>query len=500
MNPWADTHDSRRRVKCDQSKPYCLNCVAAGRECHGYRSRNSQHLLTSTSYSIPFRIPGSQRDRQLLHYFCVSAAVDISGISSLDFWSRVVLQVSQDDHTVRQALIALSSLHLGLVQNVNGSPVISKEALNLYGQSMRALQRRIGLSKSVGDKKATGSALICSVLFYCFECILGNSYSATEHLDNGLHLLSFQLESSEENDSSGFLHEHTQSLFTIMSRLDTQATIFNDSRIPRLRLVSKGRHARFSDLDSKMSLSSIEESHSHFTILQNWLFHLLMDTTDTERSLYTIPNEVLEEKELLLVALDRWQQMLQRLITSEIATHTSITASEVIALAAQVLFVQYHTLRMVLLSRFPRDESVFSAVPNTAAMQILELAECTLQLSRIVRAANVNDCTVFSSETGIIAPLFYLAMKCRDKVVRRKAVELLAMCDSREGIFNAPSMVKIIQDIGMLAEEKGDFVELGMARELEGQSLEWWALQELMLDKDVGSIDCLIKYIEQWKS
>lgn len=124
-----------RKIKCDETKPFCRKCAKSGRKCDGYpvqtpirTSSSSRTLLApgsaSTSrapspappdaYAIPFKIPGSQKDRRLFHYFCVEVSTHLSGYGSLgsSFWSNLVLQCSQHESVVRQAVLALSSAYL----------------------------------------------------------------------------------------------------------------------------------------------------------------------------------------------------------------------------------------------------------------------------------------------------------------------------------------------------------------------------------------------------
>lgn len=125
-----------RRVECDEAKPACMKCTRTGRKCDGYpiassplqsivADPNVPHsksiarvaLETTFFYSLPFKIPGSQNDRQLLHYYCVHASSELAGFSygAADFWSQLVLQYSHDQPVVRGALIAVASVHRNFV-------------------------------------------------------------------------------------------------------------------------------------------------------------------------------------------------------------------------------------------------------------------------------------------------------------------------------------------------------------------------------------------------
>jgi hypothetical protein len=122
--------------------------------------------LDITAYAIPFQIPGSQKDRQLVHYFCVHACHDLSGYLSSDFWSRSVLQTSHSEPVVRHALVALSSIHLGYAaQETPGVQQSSEdgrnvEALAQYNRAVRQLRKYLS---AIDWSRAD---LLCVVLLF----------------------------------------------------------------------------------------------------------------------------------------------------------------------------------------------------------------------------------------------------------------------------------------------------------------------------------------------
>ena len=141
------------------------------------------------SYNIPFRILGSQSDRQLLHCYCSQAAWNLSSYADPTLWRELVLQWAHDQSVVRNALVTLSALHKDFVfgplpafgkpkpsSNVETMTMVSK----CYGQLTNYLAR----SDSTPDV-----ALMCSVIFYSIESLLCDTKQAMSHLDSGLRPL-----------------------------------------------------------------------------------------------------------------------------------------------------------------------------------------------------------------------------------------------------------------------------------------------------------------------
>ena len=61
---------------------------------------------------------------------------------------------------------------------------------------------------------------------------------------------------------------------------------------------------------------------------------------------------------------------------------------------------------------------------------------------------------VFNLDTGIIVPLYFIAGKCRDSRIRRKAIELLRASEKHEGVSNTLMTAKVAERLVDI-EEKG---------------------------------------------
>lgn len=469
-------------MKCDETRPSCLKCARTGRTCDGYAVTTNvaaipPALLQITSYSIPFRVPGSQRDRQLLHYFCVRGVKDISGSSSNDFWSRIVLQASQDDIAVRHALVALSSLHLNLIAAEQPAAIDNplQDALLQYGKALRSLQRRIEQANRK-EAEAVQTALVCSVLFYCFESILGNTKTAMSHLDKGLHLLAAHRSDHPQHQDGG---ERMTAVTAMVSKLDMQATLYNDARAPLLSLVSADERREGFLFSPDSTFADMNEAQSHLVKLQNWLFQLLQDRADAGWSNAAVDDAFVDERGLLLRHFAVWERKLCLLVEEKAAAEMSKASSNVLLCELQTLLIQHQVLQLFLISRLTPDGEAFGVVPDRVARKILDLSESTLQLYResagtATSAPAKSRPSSFSSEIGVVAPLFLLAFKCADDTVRQKASSLLASSGRREGLFDAVTMTKLLQrleEVKLGRQAKTDVLKMGG---LSGSSLEDW--------------------------
>ena len=410
---------------------------------------------------------------------------------------------------MRQALVALSSVHLGGYAGGSGG-ADNGEPLQQYGKALTALQRRLGAGKQETDGQGRErTAMICCVLFYCFESALGESEGAMRHLENGLKIL----ESIRERqyvcrDGEGVkgvgMEAREDDIAEMLARLDLQATMFDDNRAPSLALVSVSeREAGISELgigpsaageDSAEAFCSLEAAYRALNRLQNWLFRFLGENVGFKGLLWEqIPSHVRAEKAQLVRDYARWGMMFEafRGKSGEMSN------------GEKILGVQHRVTQLLLESTLPDDTSTFGF--DSSAWSLLKGIEDVLRSSGDGDEQSGLQCRSFSSETGVVAPLFLLAVKCSDGHVADKAAALLAACGRREGLYDAQVMAGVLQKMCAVREEKvrdlersilGGKLEGGLeeepGKEPEGRlrvPLEIWASD--LVDSRIGGFGAI---------
>lgn len=144
-------------------------------------------------YNIPFKIPGSRTDRELLHFYCSVASKCLSRFSVSTLWTDLILQRCQNQPVIRNSLVALSSLYREYLKVGSAELGHSPQSLSLMAKSHKQLSTYLRTSTASPE-----TALICSLIFYVFECLIGDTKQAIWHLDRGLELLkSFWTEDPE---------------------------------------------------------------------------------------------------------------------------------------------------------------------------------------------------------------------------------------------------------------------------------------------------------------
>lgn len=443
--------------------------MATGKAPASAPVRSSPELLELTAYSIPFRMPGSQRDRQLLHYFCVRAADELAGFVHNDFWSRTALLASQNETIVRQSLIALSSLHLDLSRAPGpAADVVGKETLAQYGKALRSLQTRINRPDQTPQARfeTSKTALICCALFHCFESAMGESDAAMSHLANGLQLL-------DQHDKHQTIEdEHMPSLRDLFGRLDLQATFFDDGRTPAMFMVSPAERSSGLFACPNSSFFTLGEAQKQLNKLQNWLLHLITDNLQYQnQTTYCVPHAALAEKAQLVAEFEHWARRYTNFVNGTSTLHHLGTCDTGgLGRAIQTLWVHHAMSEMLLASKIPDNPDVFGAIPNLPALKLVKQCERILLTGTEVTASSSPGVITalpsrsLSSEAGVIVALFLLAMKCADERVIEEATDLLVSSQRREGLYDAATVATLVRHLkGVSDQRKQGLEEVGLS-------------------------------------
>jgi hypothetical protein len=497
-------------VKCDGYASTTCN-RGKGRPHFGSDAReasaaDSTPPLAITAYAIPFQIPGCQKDRKLLHYFCVQASHDLSGYLSSEFWSRVVLRFSHTEPAVRHALVAVSSIHLEFV--THGSPDDRQsrrsgydvEVLQQYNRAVRQLRSYLSGTAQPSIKVA----LICCALFYCFDSARGDYDSAREHLRSGLVMLQFaKTNGTDDKASPDSLdsRENLEQLTQTFARLDLQATMSDDTRVPFIELTSAEERCGARPVVPSTVFGNMEDARRTLDKLQNQLFNFL---TRNNRHKFVpvggLPDSLVLEKGELAKQFRRWSAALDGFLelqtqrTVDEGLHGNPELPMHIQRGATILKLHHRLGHMFLLAGFPEDPSVFGATPNPDVEFVLAMAESLVQSNHEsnLYSPSTSPATSrsFSAEMGIVAPLFLLAMKCHDGYMRAKAVSLLAISNRREGLIDGRMVLGIVERVEMLKrKEETTPLVVEAARRLptaraEEMPLEVWGADAIHGTKD----------------
>lgn len=481
-------------MKCDERKPACDRCTSTGRKCEGYpistpsprRSPTIQHtgLVSDTfsslsTYCLSPDTASDYAERRSFHYLKERAIYDISGYFESEFWDRLVLQISHKEPTVRHALLALSSLCESYnSQDATGYDDKSCEQFSLqqYNTAVRLLANYLSMPQSRLDVVLTSC-----LVFIWIEFIRNDFDAGLSHLNGGMRILDDFRQPDKSPDLSP--QRIDSSLLSVFSRLKMQATVYGS---PTSELIPGGDE----DIREAVptSVSSIEQARNSLHKLLGSTFQFIRQIEDPRfiasatASLHC-PGFLSAEatRRSQLEQFRNWQSVIQN---SPASTFKSRNARQTAALC---LLQIYHRTVVILLETLFTDSQMIYDQYECSFTQVLTLAE---QLINTSQRFGLFICF----DMGVMAPLFYTVLKCRNLALRRRAVALLHLAPCRKGMWYR-------QDVIEYAEWKIGIEERGRGQLSESEALpeEARVWNERMKEVAVnGRLRTVISF--QWRS
>lgn len=181
----------RRRIKCDQGRPTCVNCNRSNRTCEGYQTLyvdfgkqngiNNLPRLSSISSLLPNY--GYGDEKRWLGIFREKTAILISKFSTPYFWITLVPQASCSHEGIKHAMIAVAMAceehdNMHLYPTSRGLERV--KSLHHYNEAIRVITM---------NKQPKDIVLLMSVLFWTYENLKNRPIIAITHLKAAIDML-----------------------------------------------------------------------------------------------------------------------------------------------------------------------------------------------------------------------------------------------------------------------------------------------------------------------
>ncbi|PKX97804.1 uncharacterized protein P174DRAFT_502293 [Aspergillus novofumigatus IBT 16806] len=453
-----------RKVKCDEAYPACRRCLSTGRACDGYgiwgggsSSRTtkpsavtvSSALVIGTMSDFPLAARINNEEGRYIQWFKERTGSKMSGSFFSEFWSGFVLQAGMSEPAVLHAILALSCVHRQGILSDNGLKTEDEEKLTLtrYSKAINHLQPHF----KAKDRTAFRIALIVCVLFIALELLRGHFASARIHLQQGLNLLQGSGLVKQKGDllvvnSQDYVDDW---IVQALSRLHVQLEL--------LKQVHRGSSLRLQVpiLDCKSStFPSVKEAWS-------WLHHLM-------GRVFNLNGEVVERfctENSPRAELVKHQRSIDENLTQWLNTYNNTIQGGMRKDQAQVygLLRTYHIMITIMAATclYPGDEMVFDLHTDHFLEMITMLAQLWKFLAMYSDFGS-RPAQFFMSRSigdlGWIAPLYYIAIKCRVHRIRLHAIRLLEGSFHREGFWDSEILAFVARKV--MEIEEGDFYQL----------------------------------------
>ncbi|KAI1616350.1 hypothetical protein EDD36DRAFT_133241 [Exophiala viscosa] len=410
-----------RRVKCDEGRPSCHRCTSTGRKCDGYSAPKEP---TPIAYLVMAQTSSECQyiARTAFQYFHEVCAPALSNYGSQSFWTKLVLQACHYDESIKHLIIAASCLGaqdypLLRSKSSTGCPLY----LSHYGKALKLLSHARSPDPAV-------VLMACLLLVLCNE-LQHNTKAALQHMLAGKSIL-----------DSYAARDHPQSnaavaeIAPVFSQLEQHAGVLQCLDMTR----SSATPSITTSTVSPESVAQIIDSGARIDCQPPDMF---TDIDDAAISLQAVaitcvatsprdeasPPTVFHTVPTPIASLDSWFDRFTAFESSIIQGPQAFLSPD-----HQILRM-YHTTLHILSGCSPySEETAF----DTYTEMMQQLALICAQLVPL-------------TTTRLIPILFFIATRCRNASLRRRAIEVLRQCGV-DGQITARIALKVVQ-----IEERG---------------------------------------------
>jgi len=424
-------------------------------------------------------------------YYCDEVSAQISGTFMTTLWDRLIPQAGEIEPVIRHAIVALGALSKSRLTSpytimtcTPKNPSIHlQRGLYYYGMALKAMRAKIQTSN-----ESPRTILLTCILFFCLETMQGSIISATAHASNGanLHyrwiladkLPAYPLFPSTQSTQNPIIE---LDLYLAFESLDIQALGFLENRpsavhrsfVAFLEEVIARMPGTFATLEEckrwwhvvlrrnlhvivgvrRDLMDGVSPSHGTKEDVRTLLYQSFSDSKPgntvwchSGRTTHVASHEMLMELQRCREDIERWERASGSII-GPLIDQGKGTKDEWLA---RVLMVQKATNLITLASTLSPPETAYDDFMSEFRT-IVTLASCLPQFS-----PSADRGPVFQFPIAVVPGLYNVGLRCRDKVVRGQAIDMLLKRPGyQEGLWDAFEM-------GRLAALMRDIEEVGM--------------------------------------
>lgn len=410
-----------RRVKCDEGKPICRRCAVGGRECKyntGCASRPRRNVITV--YLAPMQSqPAFFVNDRGLYFFHQNLATKLDGQFDSEFWSKLVLQLSHSEPSIRHAISAMSVTYQDVelsLQDPAGYVNANPDAQREWNISIKTISARIQAHPS-----SSLVPLVCCLLFTCIEFLRGNVESSLLHVQSGIKILAAirrhddaapDLGSNLSSNDLQAIEDHIVPMFSGLSVLCSLA----GRMTPPIYTPTTKENSPHGDLThSRRRLLEISDTCIRF-----------IHDAIPKAAMFKIDIDDFVEQVKLQTKLDAWSDQLDELVERLQAAGKPVKQD-----ALNLLLVHYKAI--YIWTRVCTTAGEMAA--DSYQTEFEELVHYAEQFAK--PGVGMATPQPLSFDIQILGPLYYTALKCRHPATRRRALAMLQLAPRREGLWNA---------------------------------------------------------------
>ncbi|KAJ0117791.1 hypothetical protein J7T55_001991 [Diaporthe amygdali] len=502
----------QRRIKCDEKRPACTQCVRSKKDCSGYpppprsaRPFEETPVVQQNSMTLyrPSTAPFPEQDGLYFQLFQAHTANELSGYFDSTFWSRLVLQECHSEAAVRHAVVALGALYKTLEKHCESPPsspaaaavVAVDSAWQHWEVAVRSYSNALTALFSVDgqDSTANRTRLMASVLLACFDSFIGDHKQAIKQIQMGLGLLE-QLRAQRRRAFLSRPEEPVEDeIIQMFTRLAIQAKSYDMAfHFPKpyvIQLIqpSTDPSSPSSEGGSPLSLhqdpipdqfDSLHEARIAWDTLCEQMFRFterLFAQASQDGPMGVLPASLRQYGLSFRGRIEAWADAFEHILSAR--SSPGVSSQEKAAIAVLKMFqIMGQVLFLMTFSDSEQHFDVFQPQFKTIVDLGLEVVGDEERRAAEKRCPDPRTChhhnshepdifggqsymanhikPSFSADLGIVPPLYVVATKCRNPVLRRQAIQLLRSSSRREGMWDSELTARIGMWIMDIEEEE----------------------------------------------
>ena len=387
-------------------------------------------------------------------FFRDKTALELSGYFDTDVWNRLVLQICHEEDFARQAVIAIGALTKTTAiaaACTEGLDFLEQPARRHYDYALRQYGKALQLMQDICHKEAKTrlrNTLISSLLTTCFESYIGNQENAVAQAKAGVDVLVEYQDRAHLDGHGGFLG---LDLICTFARLDSQILTFRDTGIARRtsenwttitpdllpflqmlpRRFDSVREARmYWDLIVEAAMLWVASHPSGFSILDFGENNI----RENQEKLGTFSQKIQHELHVYTTVTEQWFQSFQ-----PIFEHSRAQKDSKDFLGANILMIKYLSSRVAV----PRLVQHCDTYQDGFLQDYIAVVELARDLLEADDRNHIRGKPIFIFDDSLVAGLFFVATRCRERIVRRQAIDLLRHYPRREGLWDSSMAAKV---------------------------------------------------------
>lgn len=449
-----------------------MRCTKTGHRCDGYqdlkpmaqRRRRSALPVVDGAERPPVSVTPlyewtSADEKRSFDFFTHVTAPCLSGELDALFWQVLVLQICQTEPAVRHAVLAIGSLHEGMIRATTRTPYTDTEnrrnpfALHQYNRAIACLLDQM---RAV-DARPLVLLLTC-VLFVCIELIQSKDRESLIHLEQGRQILSrLGRKADVRNPDINLIKQHLVPTYT---RLSLAPLMFGGDAvaIPTPLKTLTEVPVVFEKIDQvRYTLYDLMDECLRFAKRSHVAKISHISAADM-RAFESEQDYLLRKLAKFKVAFSLYQATRARDASSgsialiQVHVHTTLIWISTALNQRETVFDDHLDAFSAIIPLATEFMDSLTAHSSNAITQEQHVAGGASGSTTAVAGAR-HLSVVFTFEMHIIAPLYFVAAKCRHPVIRRAALRLLRRHPSRrENLWRANIMAAIAERAMRLEE------------------------------------------------